>query len=116
MSTKSIQREELDAIHHFIRLAIYDFHKMNCQSHELIICLPNWLQRIMRYYPMTIGVTLEQSQDLNFSRFYDIEVQPHFKNEVVLFFKEYHINPDYFTPAIHVISFEDEENRKQPKN
>lgn len=113
MRLKSINQSEILAIHHFLRSAIYDFHAMNCQSDELIISLPNWLQIILRSYPMVNYTDHNAAILLTHSKYFDIQVQPHFKDEIVVFFKDYHINSGFFTPAIHIINFENEENRKE---
>ncbi|MFV8370849.1 hypothetical protein [Flavobacterium sp. LB2P74] len=113
MRLKSINQSEILAIHHFLRSAIYDFHAMNCQSDELIISLPNWLQIILRSYPMVNYIDHNAAILLTHSKYFDIKIQPHYSDEVVVFFKDYHINPSFFTPFIHIINFENEENRKQ---
>lgn len=109
---KSINQSEILAIHNFLRSAIYDFRVMNCQCDELIISLPNWLQIILRSYPMVNYVDHNAAILLTHSKYFDIHVQSHYKDEIVVFFKDYHINPSFFTPAIHIINFENEENRK----
>ncbi|MNR04939.1 hypothetical protein D3C85_1209370 [compost metagenome] len=113
MVIKSITREEIAAIHNFIREARFDLNAMNYNSDELVICLPNWLQQLLRAYPMINYVDFETARVLDDSRYFDIQVQSHFKDEVVMFFKDYHINPSFFTPAIHVINFESAETRKE---
>ncbi len=113
MSIKSINQSEIQAIHHFLRSAIYDFYAMNCQRDELIISLPNWLQMILRSYPMVNYVDHNAAILLTHSKYFDIQIQSHYKDEIVVFFKDYHINPGLFTPAIHTINFENEENRKE---
>lgn len=113
MVIKKINQSEILAIHHFLRSAIHDFHAMNCQSGELIISLPNWLQIILRSYPMVNYVDHNAAILLTPSKYFDIQVQSHFKDEIVVFFKDYHINSSFFTPAIHIINFENEENRKE---
>ena len=108
MSIKSINQSEILAIHNFLRSAIYDFHAMNFQADELIISLPNWLQIILRSYPMVNYVDHNAAILLTHSKYFDIQVQPHFKDEIVVFVKDYHMNSGFFTPAIHIINFENE--------
>ncbi|MDI1306419.1 MAG: hypothetical protein PSX42_16455 [bacterium] len=113
MGIKSINQSEILAIHNFLRSAINDFHAMNCQSDELIISLPNWLKFILRSYPMVNYVDHNTAIMLEHTKYFDIKIQSHYKDEVVVFFQDYHINPSFFTPAIHIINFENEENRKE---
>lgn len=94
--------------------AISEFKgEKNCQSDELIISLPNWLQQLLRSYPMVNHVDYNMKMILEHSKYFDIKIQPHFTDEVAVFFKDYHHDPSFFTPAIHIINFENEENRKE---
>lgn len=86
MSIKSINKSEILAIHNFIREAIYGFNAMNCHPDELIISLPNWLQQLLRSYPMVNHLDYHMKMILEHSRYFDIKIQPHYSDEVVVFF------------------------------
>tara|TARA_R110000868_G_scaffold44253_1_gene147940 strand:+ start:305 stop:649 length:345 start_codon:yes stop_codon:yes gene_type:complete len=113
MAIKSINQSEILTIHNFLLDAILDFKSMNCKSDELIISLPNWLQQLLRCYPIRKNLDFNDAMSLQHSKYFDVKTQTHYSNEVVVFFKDYHINPSFFTPAIHTINFENEENRKE---
>ncbi|MGM8362115.1 hypothetical protein ACSV4D_09395 [Flavobacterium sp. ARAG 55.4] len=104
---KKITLEELDAIHNFIRESRHHFEYMGCRACELMICIPNWLKIVLINYPLVDYISYHPSAEIERRKLYDFEIRPHYTDEVVLFFKDYHINPDYFKPAIHVIQFED---------
>jgi hypothetical protein len=107
---KKIEKHELLKIHNFLRSAIYEFKEMNIRSNELLITLPNWLKHILRSYPMQIAVSsyLEPVQLYEINKYFDIEVQPHYKDEVVVFFKDYHVNPENLKPMIYEIKTQEE--------
>jgi uncharacterized membrane-anchored protein YitT (DUF2179 family) len=44
----------------------------------------------------------------NINKYFDIEVQPHYKDEVVVFFKDYHVNPESLKPMIYEIKTQEE--------
>ncbi|SDX10943.1 hypothetical protein [Flavobacterium degerlachei] len=113
MRTKSINKSEILAIHNFLRDAIYHFRVMNCNPDELIVSLPNWLQQLLTSYPMTNYLDHSLAMILEHSRYFDVKIQYHYSDEVVVFFKDYHLNPIFFKPVIHTINFEKEENRKE---
>ena len=107
---KKIEKYELLHIHNFLQGAIYEFQKMNVRSNELLITLPNWLKYILRSYPMQYAVTSyeEVAQLVEINKYFDIEVQPHYKDEVVVFFKDYHVNPESLKPMIYEIKTQEE--------
>jgi hypothetical protein len=113
MITKSINKSEILAIHNFLRDAIYDHRAMNCNPDELIISLPSWLQQLLISYPMTNYLDHNTAMILEHSRYFDVKIQCHYRDEVVVFFKDYHFNPSFFKPVIRKINFENEENRKE---
>jgi hypothetical protein len=106
MVTKQINKSEILAIHNFLMCAIYDFHAMNCQSDELIISMPNWLQQLLRWHPIIKYLDYNEPMSLEHSKYADIKTQPHYSDEVVVFFKDYHINPQSFSPKIHLIQID----------
>lgn len=113
MRTKSISKSEILAIHNFLMNAIHDFYAMDCDSDDLIISLPNWLQQLLRWQPIHKYLDFNDAMSLEDSKYADIKTQPHYSDEVVVFFKDYHIHPEKLAPKIHTINFENEENRKE---
>lgn len=113
MRAKSINKSEILALHNFLMDAIHYFITLNCQSDELIISLPNWLQQLLRSYPMVSHLDDNLKMILEHLKYFDVKIQPHYTDEVVVFFKDYHIHPEKLAPKIHTINFEDEENRKE---
>lgn len=107
---KSIEKHELLKIHNFLRSTIYEFKEMNIRSNELLITLPNWLKHILRSYPMQYAVPsdLEPVQLYEINKYFDIEVQPHYKDEVVVFFQNYHLGNEKFSPRIYEIKTQEE--------
>ena len=50
----------------------------------------------------------ESAQLVEINKYFDIEVQPHYKDEVVVFFKDYHVNPESLKPMIYEIKTQEE--------
>jgi hypothetical protein len=113
MRIKSINQSEILAIHNFLMGAIDEFSASNCKSDDLIISIPNWLHQLLRSYQMRNYLDYNRVMALEHSKYFDVKIQPHYSDEVVVFFKDFHINPNFFPPAIHTINFENEENRKE---
>jgi hypothetical protein len=105
---KTIEKHELLKIYNFLCSAIYEFKEMNIRSNELLITMPNWLKHILRSYPMQYAVPsdLEPVQLYEINKYFDIELQLHYKDEVVVFFKDYHVNPERLQPMIYEIKFQ----------
>ena len=103
MVTKQINKSEILAIHNFLMGAIFDFHAMNCQSNELIISMPNWLQQLLHWRPITNYLDCNASILLENSKYADIKIQPHYRDEVVVFLKDYHRYPKNLFPVIYTI-------------
>jgi hypothetical protein len=103
MVIKQINKSEILAIHNFLMSAIYDFKAMNCQSDELIISMPNWLQELLRWRPMIKYLDYNELMSLEYFKYANIKTQPHYIDEVVVFFKDYHLNPEKLTPRIYEI-------------
>jgi len=103
MVTKQINKSEILAIHNFLMGAINDFHAMNCRSNELIISMPNWLQQLLHWRPIINYLDYNEPMSLDHSKYADVKIQPHYSDEVVVFFKDYHQISEYIMPRIYKI-------------
>lgn len=104
---KKIEKHELDNIDRFIREKLYDLNAIGCRTPELIIGIPNWSKELMVIYNMKkfpISFRGDQKQ----LWYFGAKVQPHYLDEVAVFFENYHFDPDRFKPAIHEINFDNE--------
>jgi hypothetical protein len=105
-----IEPEEINKVHNFVLNSIYEFLKLNVQSSELIICLPNWLKHLLLRYPMHYSVPFSHNYDpriiFEIEKFFDVSTQPHYKDEVVVFFQNYHLGNEKFSPRIYEIKIQ----------
>ncbi|WP_281233485.1 hypothetical protein [Flavobacterium gelatinilyticum] len=105
-----ISKQEIDKISNFIQRAILDLKQKNVKRDDIIIAMPCFFEaafsRLFSCYP-------PPDYDHNRLRiavhpFFNCFTQPHFKNEIVVFYKYYYYDEAYFIPHVHTIVFEDE--------
>ena len=103
---KKVTNQEMQEIFNFIRQSVYEFKELNFNGEEIIIALPNWLICFFQHYPMYeyrgFDVPVEQ---FNEYLFFGIKTQPHYTDEIVVFYKDFHYCPDKDTYKIHLIKF-----------
>lgn len=109
---KQIEKHELDNIDNFIREKLYDLNAIGCRTHKIIIGIPNWLKELIVVYNRE-KFSRPFMDDQKQLWYFGSKVQPHYSDEVVVFFENYHYDPERFKPAIHKINFKNEENRKE---
>lgn len=102
--SKKISNQEIEAISDFIRRSVYEFKALGLSGDDIVISIPNWIKYCYRYYIRSENSFNEARAEWRL--FYGIVTQPHYANEVVVFFKNNHNNHEKFTPKIHVIQFE----------
>lgn len=101
---KSITPREIDNILHFVRLKSLDLQKYyNIQPEKIIVAIPNWIVYVIMDAPM---------YKINYSPYPDkwadwtlcgVKKQPHYKDEIVVFFENYHYDPERFMPQVYEI-------------
>lgn len=70
---------------------------------KTVVSMPDWLLQMFQAYFRTT-VSYSERQELLASHFYGSKIQSHFKNEVVVFYRDYHMNPELFEPKIYIIN------------
>lgn len=107
MNRKQISYHELDNIYNFIRESIYDLNRLGCQTHEIVIAIPNWFKELLFCYNKQRFPTFTWN-DSNQVLFFGVKIQYHYTDEIVVFFQDYHFDRETFKAVIHVIKFENE--------
>ena len=102
-----IYHEEMQSIYHFIQQSVYDLKRLTPYHDRIIVACPEYLIYFFKNYP----VYEYRNQDTPFNELreyniYGVKVQPHYANEIVVFFQDYHFNPEIFKPKIHIIKNE----------
>ncbi|MFV8351576.1 hypothetical protein [Flavobacterium sp. XS2P14] len=111
MKEKKITIKELENILDFIKNEVDRLKWETNTPDKILIMLPNWFLEV--FLLSLRGLYNRDEFHYLKQRFEGIKTQPHYADEIVIFFEDYHINPSFFTPAIYTINFENEENRKE---
>jgi len=98
-----ISLEKLDEIYNFVSLSIYQLKKLNLRNEDIKILMPNWFKFVMEHSYTRYTYYRTAEQQLIEAKFFDIEVYPHFKNEIVVYCKEFHLNKELDQPKIFEI-------------
>lgn len=110
MKKKSVSHDEIRAMMHFIE---YEINKLKMQLNhpdqsKIVIMLPNWITMFFVLY--------NREQIYNYQipladfRFFGVKTQPNCLDEIVVFYEDYHYDPERFKPAIYLIRFEIEKD------
>lgn len=99
----TVSKEELDKITDFIERETYKmkYSKGNIMPSNILILMPNWLLRDFR---TRYKVNIFSSDDDLPTAFFGHTIQSHYKDEVVIYYKDYHFNPKLFEPVIYTIN------------
>lgn len=105
---KEISTEELQEITDFIQTEQLRLKELLRHSSvdSITILMPNWLVQTFKYHFYTnvksVDPILNSAGSTDY--FFGCEVKPHYKDEVVVFYKDYHINPKFLEPKIYTIN------------
>lgn len=104
MNEKKITREELNNILDFIRNEVYRLKWETNTPDKILIMLPNWFLEV---FLMSLRESFNRDEFHYLKqRFEGVKTQPHYADEIVVFFEDYHFNPERFSPKIHLIQIE----------
>jgi hypothetical protein len=100
----SITNAEMQSIYHFIRQSVYELKNLTSNHKGIIIAAPNYIFYFFKQYPMYEyrGLDVPENQ-LSENLFFGIKVQPHYQNEIVVFYQDYYYSPELFKPKIYTI-------------
>lgn len=101
---KRITNAEMQSIYHFIRQSIYELKNLTSNHEGIIIAMPNYMVHFFKQYPMYEyrGLDVPENQLME-NLFCGVKVQPHYQNEIVVFYQDYYYSPELFKPRIHTI-------------
>lgn len=99
-----ISKQKLDEITSFIQEKSYTLQGDNNIERETIyVAMPYWLFQLFCSYFRSIYSHTIKEEDSNIF-FFGCKVQFHFKNEVVVFYRDLYRNPELFEPKIYTIN------------
>lgn len=98
-----ISYEKLDEIFNFVRHSIYQLKELNLRNEDIKILMPSWFKFVMEHSYTRYTYYRTAEQQLIEAKFFDIEVLPHFKNEIVVYCKEFYLNKELDQPKIFII-------------
>lgn len=97
---------EMQNIDHFIRQSVHDLKHLACDHENIIIAMPSLVLYLFKRYPMYRYRGLETPEnELSENLFYGVKTQPHFNNEIVVFYAYYYKNPELLKPRIYQLKF-----------
>lgn len=103
----NITNEQMQGIYQFLRKAIYEYkHHLTSDHKRIIIAMPNFLLYFLYQFPMYEYRNGTPVNELSEYLFEGVKIQPHYTNEIVVFYEDYHFNPEKFKPQIHIIKNE----------
>ena len=93
---------EMQNIYYFIRKSVYELKHLTSNHENIIIAMPSLLMYCLKNYPMYEyrGLDVPENQ-LSENLFCGVKAQPHYNNEIVVFYSDFYINPEFFKPRIY---------------
>jgi hypothetical protein len=110
----SITNAEMQNMYYFIRQSVYELKHLTSDHKNIIIAVPSLILYFFKHYPMYEYRGLDVPvNELSENLFCGVKTQPHFNNEIVVFYTEYHCNPELFKPRIYQIKMLNEKTRNE---
>ena len=84
-----ITYSKIETVFNFIRKSVYELENKGIHVTEIKVLIPNFFKRtIQTYYEHTLPL------DNKHNRIFDVEIVPHYKNEIVVFHENFFKNHD----------------------
>lgn len=103
MSNVKILKEkthsQLNEIFYFIGDSLYQFEKLNLRKEDLRILMPDSTKNAFNYYNRAI-MFQTQEQQLPNAKFFDVQVYPHYKSEIVVYCTKFDLCKECNQPKI----------------
>lgn len=88
---KKIEYTHVESVFNFIRKSLGELEDNNFYRDNIKIMMPNYFKRILQeYYNNTMSSSTECSSILR------LEILPHYKNEVVVFYENYFNSDNHY--------------------
>lgn len=97
---KVLTYDQLDDIFNFVRHALYQFEEMDLHKEEIKILMPDSVKRMMQNYYRRPPYCQTPEEQLKEAKLYDIEVYPHYKNEIVVYCTKFDLYESLDQPKI----------------
>jgi hypothetical protein len=95
--------DKLDEIFRFVRYSLYQFENMRLHKEDIRILMPESINYMMQNYYGIVTNYQTIVEQLRGGKLYDIEVYPHYKNEIVVYCKKFEIHEELDQPKILVL-------------
>ena len=96
-----IIKEKLDKIASFIAEESMRFKSIT-NDENIFVCMPYWLFTCFMFYHRKHVSRPEEARESD-ATFCGCKIQFHYKNEVIVFYKDYHKSPKLFEPKVYLI-------------
>lgn len=83
----------------FIFKSVHHFYSLDLRNEEIKILMPESVKFVFQQNHMRV-LYPDSEHEFLFKKFYDIEVQPHYKNEIVVYCPQFWKNPILDCPKI----------------
>lgn len=97
---KEFTYNKMDEIYSFVRNSLYDFDSMGVHKEKIRILMPDSVKYIMKHYYFRAVQYRTPEEQLKEARYCDIEVYPHYKNEIVVYCTEFDSHKELDQPKI----------------
>ena len=97
---KEVTFEKLDQIFNFVRHSLYQFEELNVRKEDMRVLMPDSFKYIMQNYyrrPTYFQTAEEQFRE---AKIFNIEVYPHYKNEIVVYCTKFDLYEGLDQPKI----------------
>jgi len=102
-----ISKQEIEQIANFVHSAVRELKHKTMDHDKIIVCMPFYLTEFFRREVIWPPDSMwHNPEKVAIKRFYNCKVQPHYANEVVVFYEYFYLNPEHYQPKIHTITYE----------
>jgi hypothetical protein len=96
---KEITHSQLNEIFYFIGDSLCQFDKLNLRKEDLRILMPNSTKCAFNYYRRQI-MFQTQEEKFHAENFFDVQVYPHYKSEIVVYCTKFDLYKECDQPKI----------------
>lgn len=96
---KEITHSQLNEIFYFIGDSLCQFEKLNHRKEDLRILMPDSTKCAFDYYRCAI-MFQTQEQQFRDAKFFDVQVYPHYKSEIVVYCTKFDLYKECEQPKI----------------
>lgn len=98
---REMSYSELDNVFNFVRRSLYDFEELNVHKEDIRILMPESFKLMLQYHYRRPIVMQSVNDQIIDAKFFNVEVLPHFKNEIVVYCTKFDLHKELNQPKIY---------------